>query len=38
LPLEEDFPAILVDLDRADAGMPEKDSAEDSSPCSSKKV
>lgn len=38
LPLEQDFPAILVDFDRTDAGMSEKHSAEDSSPCSSKKV
>ena len=38
LPLEKDFPAIFVDLDRADAGMSEKDSAEDTSPGAGEEV
>jgi len=38
LPLQQDPAAIGVDFDSAHAGMPEKHSAEDSSPRSSKKV
>src|SRR5262245_9952096 len=38
LPLQEDAAAVAVQLDSAAAGMSEKDSTEDSSPCSRKKV
>ena len=38
LPLQEDFSAIRFNLDSTNAGMSQKDSAEDSSPASSKKV
>ena len=38
LALEQDFSAVRFNLDSTYAGMAEKDSAEDSSPCSSKKM
>jgi len=38
LPLQEHSPAVRLNLDSTDAGMPEKHPAEDSSPRSSKKV
>ena len=38
LSLEQNFSAVRFNLDSTDAGMSEKDSAEDSSPCSCKKV
>jgi hypothetical protein len=38
LPLQEHFPTVRFNFDSTDTGMPEKDSTEDTSPCSSKKV
>jgi len=38
LPLKQDFSTVRLNLNSTDTGMSEKDSAEDSSPASSKKV
>jgi hypothetical protein len=38
LPLEQDFSTVRFNLDSTHTSMSEKDAAEDSSPCSCKKV
>jgi len=36
--LEQDFPAVRLNLDSTDAGMAEKDAAEDSAACAGEQM